>query len=175
MPADMRPSIDSSSHSSAAARRQMLICASESISRPPRSLACARVRSDQRLAHAVLPSPRSTNIRLPLVTGLGLLLMLRRSRKLEDMCLPIPHLIPRYSAAIQPQLSFIFQRNSIRFLRKPCGAAASKNFCLRPACAWYDISLPRQSIAVSRLCSWPSLHEEIRRVVPSRHGLWVAI
>jgi putative transposase len=42
------------------------------VSGPPRSLTCAKIRSCQRLAHADLPSPRSTNVRLPVVTWLEL-------------------------------------------------------------------------------------------------------
>jgi hypothetical protein len=68
MPADMRPSIASSSHSIADARRQIEICASLKSSGPPRSLPCARIRSSHRRAHADLPSPSATNARLPFVT-----------------------------------------------------------------------------------------------------------
>src|SRR5262249_38900057 len=48
MRADMRPSMASSSHSIADTRRMIEICASESISRPPRSLTCATIRSFHR-------------------------------------------------------------------------------------------------------------------------------
>ena len=59
----MRASIASSSHPIALTRRQIEICASERISGPPRSLACAKIRSFHRLDHAEFALLNSTNIR----------------------------------------------------------------------------------------------------------------
>ena len=124
-PVDMRPSMASSSHSSAAARRQMPICASERVSGPPRSLACADERPAPGRHLGALTGPPATNLyNSHSAILLAHSLLNQRSIFAQRTNSRRPNLIAEPAA------------DQVSRQEPSSGPSAARNFRLDSACAW---------------------------------------